>query len=296
VLLLTGATGTIGRPLLRRLTATGTPVRCLVRDPRRLGTERVRVQIALGDLADPLSFRHALRGVDTVVHLASVIRDQPRGSIEELAGVATWRLVQAAERAGVERFVFFSALGASTRSRPRMMRAKAIAERAVAESSLTHTVFAPSAVYSPGDPFLTLLGRMSLLPVMPISGSGRAAFQPIWAEDVADCVVAVLPGGAHAGDARGARYELAGPQTLTYEDMVRCVLRSMRRQRPLVKVPIPIMRRTLKLVELLTGPAAFATWDEVELLEESMVSPQGTADAERLGVSPRSMQAVLGMG
>jgi uncharacterized protein YbjT (DUF2867 family) len=296
VLLLTGATGTIGRPLLRRLTATGAPVRCLVRDPRRLGAERVRVQIALGDLADPLSFRHALRGVDTVVHLASVIRDQPNGSIEELAGVATWRLVRAAERAGVERFVFFSSLGATTRSRPRMMRAKAIAERAVAESSLTHTVFAPSAVYSPGDPFLTLLEAMSLLPVMPISGSGRAAFQPIWAEDVADCVMAVLPGGAHAAEAAGARYELAGPETLTYEDMVRCVLRSFRRRRMIVGVPIPVVRRMLRLVELLMGPAAFATWDEAELLEVSMTSRQGTADAERLGVSPRSMAAVLGVG
>src|SRR5947199_6694829 len=98
-------------PLLRRLTAAGVPVRCLVRDPRRLGSERVRVQIALGDLADPFTFRHALRGVDTVVHLASVIRDQPTGSIEELSGIAAWRLVQAAERAGVERFVFFSVLG-----------------------------------------------------------------------------------------------------------------------------------------------------------------------------------------
>ncbi len=296
MLLLTGATGTIGRPLLRRLTATGVPVRCLVRDPRRLGAERVRVQIALGDLADPQSFRHALRGVDTVVHLASVIRDQPTGSIEELAGVATWRLVRAAERAGVERFVFFSVHGASTRSRARMMRAKAIAERAVAESSLSHTVFAPSAVYSPGDPFLTLLERMSLLPVMPISGSGSAAFQPMWAEDVADCVMAVLPGGARAEEANGARYELAGPEVLSYEEMVRLVLRSLGRRRPIVRIPVPIMRRTLNLVELLMGPAAFATWDEVELLEESLVAPNGTVDAERLGVAPRPMGAVLGAG
>src|SRR5437660_10050972 len=138
MLLLTGATGTIGMALLRRLTATGAPVRCLVRDPRRLGAERVRVQIALGDLADHLSFRHALRGVDTVVHLASPIRDQPGGSIEELAGVATWRLVRAAERAGGQRFVFFSALVASTRSAARLMRAKALAGRAVVESALQH--------------------------------------------------------------------------------------------------------------------------------------------------------------
>src|SRR5437868_8500845 len=108
MLLLTGATGLVGSAVLRRLTAAQVPVRCLVRDPKRLGPERVRVQLALGDLADPPSFRNALRGVTTVVHLAAAARDQGRGSIEELDGIATWRLVEAAQRAGVEHFVFTS--------------------------------------------------------------------------------------------------------------------------------------------------------------------------------------------
>ncbi len=296
MLLLTGATGTVGRAVLRRLVATGTPVRCLVRDPRRLGPERVQVQIALGDLGDHLSFRHALRGIDSVVHLASVIRDQPGGSIEELAGVATWRLVRAAERAGVQRFVFFSTLGASTRSQARLMRAKAIAERAVVESGLEHTVFAPSIIYSPSDPYLTLLARMAWLPAMPIPGSGHAAFQPIWAEDVAECVLAALPGGPAAQQAVGARYELAGPETLTHQEIVETALRSFHRRRRIVKVPIRVARRLLKLVELFGGPTAFATWDEAELLEVPLVSRHGTADAERLGVVPKPMRAVLGVG
>jgi NADH dehydrogenase len=294
MLLLTGATGTIGRPLLRRLVAAGVPVRCMVRNPRHLGSERVRVQIALGDLADPFSFRYALRGVDTVVHLAAAIRDQPGGSIEELAGIATWRLVRASERAGVKRFVFFSALGASTRNPTRLLRAKAIAERAVVSSSLAHTIFAPSIVYSPGDPFLRLLHRLSLLPVVPLSGSGQASFQPIWAEDVADCVMAALPFASHGTQAADARFELAGPETLTYRALVETVLRSLGRRRPLVGIPTKLMRRVLQLVELLMGPAAFATWDEAELLEVSMTSVRGSADAERLGVTPRSMRAVLG--
>jgi uncharacterized protein YbjT (DUF2867 family) len=280
--------------LLARLTAAGTPVRCLVRDPRRLGAQRVRVQIALGDLGDPLSFRHALRGVDTVVHLASVIRDQPLGSIEELAGVATWRLVRAAESAGVKRFVFFSVLGASTHSRARLLRAKAIAERAVIESSLAHTIFAPSIVYAPNDPYLRLLERMSLLPAMPIPGSGRASFQPIWAQDVAGCVLAALPGGSQAEASIGARYELAGPETLTQRQIVETVLRSLGRPRRIVSIPSRAVRRTLKLVELLMGPTAFATWDEVELLEVSLTSPRGATDAQRLGVTAAPMRAVLG--
>src|SRR4051812_20481534 len=104
VILLTGATGNVGSQVLRRLTARGERVRVLVRDPRRLGSERVRVQIALGDLSDPASFRNALRGVETVVHLAATIRDQPRASMEELNGLATLRLVRAAERAKTKRF------------------------------------------------------------------------------------------------------------------------------------------------------------------------------------------------
>ena len=292
MILLTGATGLVGSTLLRRLTAEGESVRCLVRDPRRLGAERVRVQIALGDLVDPLSFRHALRGVRTVVHLAASIRDQPRGSIEELNGVATWRMVRAAERARVERFVFFSALNASTRSRARLFRAKALAERAVVESALQHTIFAPSIVYSPGDPWLRLLERMSLLPVMPVSGSGRAAFQPIWADDVADCVVAALKG---RGDGR-ERFELAGPDTLTYDAIAELALRSFGRRRPLVHVRLPLVRAALRALSAVVGPAAFATWDEAELMEIPMTTPSGTADAERLGVVPKPMRAVLGVG
>jgi NADH dehydrogenase len=298
VLLLTGATGLVGRALLPRLTAAGLPVRCLVRDPRRLGADRVRVQIALGDLADPPSFRNALRGVRTVVHLAAAIRDQPTGSIEELNGIATWRMVQAAERAGVEHFVFFSSLGASSHDRTRVLRAKALAERAVQASDVRHTVFAPSIVYAPGDALTTFFERLAmLLPVMPISGRGEALYQPIWAEDVADCVAAALGlarGGATPGAAR-ERYELAGPQILSHQAIVELVLRAAGRSRPIVNVPAPLVSRALRVVETLMKSRAPATWDEAELLEVSMTAAGGTRDVESLGVTPRRMDAVLGV-
>ena len=281
MILLTGATGTVGSALLRRLTAEGRPVRALVRDQRRLGDQRVRVQIALGDLADPPSFRNALRGVDTVVHLAASIRDQPLASIEELNALATLRLVRAAERAGVERFVFFSAMNATHHSRTRFFRAKALAEEAVEESSLSTLIFRPSIIYTPGDPWLTLLDRLARLPAVPISGSGRARFQPVWADDVADAVMAALSNGAAAG------FELAGPEVLSYNDIVRTVLRAGGRRRRLLHVPLPLVRASLKLLR-------FATWEEAELMEEPMVTERGTADIEQLGVRPHSMPAVLG--
>lgn len=294
MLLLTGATGLVGSALLRRLTASSEPVRCLVRDPRRLGADRVRVQIALGDLADPPSFRNALRGVRTVVHLAAAIRDQRAGSIEELNGIATWRMVQAAERAGVEHFVFFSSLGATSHDRTRVLRAKALAERAVLASDVRHTVFSPSLVYAPGDRLLTALERLAIvLPAMPISGRGSALYEPIWAEDVADCVMAVLGPASRDGDER-ERYELAGPDTLSHEQIVELVLRAAGRPRPTVNIPAGIVCRALRAAEALLKSRAPATWDEAELLEVSMTSERGVADARALGVSPRSIGAVLG--
>jgi uncharacterized protein YbjT (DUF2867 family) len=290
MILLTGATGTIGSAVLRRLTAARVPVRCLVRDPRRLGDQRVRVQIALGDLGNPASFRNALRGVDTVVHLGAAIRDQPLASIEELNAVATLRLVRAAERLGVERFVFFSAMGATRHSRTRFFRAKALAREAVEQSGMHATVFAPSIVYSPGDPWLTLLERLSWLPAVPVSGSGRALYQPIWAEDVAASVMAALDGRGEQGD-----FELAGPDTLSYDDIVRAVLRSLGRRRRLMHMPLPAVKASLRALEKLVGGSAFATWEEAELMEEAMTTPRGTADAESLGVEPLPMERVLGV-
>jgi uncharacterized protein YbjT (DUF2867 family) len=295
VILVTGATGNVGSALMRRLVADNRrPVRALVRDPRKLGPDRVRVQIAMGDLSDASSFRHALRGVGTVVHLAAAIRDQQRqgATIEEVNALGTLRLVRAAERAGVERFIFFSAIGASLHSQSRFFRAKAQAEAAVEEADMLTTVFSPSIIYSPGDPWITLLGRLALLPVVPISGSGRAVYEPIWAQDAAAAVVALLEQGS-PGE-RHTRLELAGPERLSYDDIVRTYLHAKHRRRRLLHVPLPVVRWGLKAVEEVQGSLAFATWDEAELMEIPMVSQRGTADAESLGVHPLPMQQVLG--
>jgi uncharacterized protein YbjT (DUF2867 family) len=255
---------------------------------------RVEVRIALGDLvelADPRVVRQALRGVSTVIHLAAAIRDQPAAPVEELNGLATARLLRASEIAGVERFVFFSAIGATEIQRTRFFRAKALAERAVLDSELATTVFAPSIVYAPDDPWVTIQRRLALLPAIPISGRGTAAYQPIWADDVASCVLADLANGPGT-----RRHELAGPDRLSYDEIAKLIARSAGRERPLVHVPLGIVQLGLASLRRLVGDAAFATWEEAELMEVPMVSERGPADARSLGVEPRRMVEVLGGG
>jgi NADH dehydrogenase len=158
----------------------------------------------------------------------------------------------------------------------------------VEASPLDTTIFAPSIIYTPGDPWLTLLDRFSRLPAVPVSGSGRAAYEPIWAEDVADAVMGALSNGASGS------YDLAGPEILSYDDIVRATLRASGRRRRLLHVPLPLVRASLNGLRRVAGPKVFATWEEAELMEEPMVSERGTADIEKLGVTPLSMPAVLG--
>jgi len=265
VLLLTGATGRVGSALLPALLARPEPVRCLVRDPRRLGPDRVRVQLALGDLANPASFRHALRGVGTVVHLAASWRDQPRARLEELDGEAAVRLAEAAEKAGVERFVLLSPLGAAAQHPLRAFRAKAAAEAAVLATAMPSAILRSSAIHGPGD---------RTPPVL--AGRGDAPVQPIAAADVAACVLAALE--------RPGVHELAGPHTMHW----RTYARVLRGHRPL-RVPPALLRPALRGYAAVAGPAATLTWDEAERTSAPMTAAGGTAGAEALGVLPRPL-------
>jgi uncharacterized protein YbjT (DUF2867 family) len=290
VLLLTGATGLLGHAVVRRLVADRVPVRCLVRDPRGLGPERVRVQLSIGDLADPSSWRHALRGVDTVVHLAGGARDQPRATVEELNGLAAFRLLRAAERAGARHFVWITPLGATPHHPMRMHRAKALAAQAIDGAGIPTTTLAHSLIYAPGDRHLLWIERLGYLPAVPLVGRGIARTQPIWGEDMADAVIAALdaPSGHR-------RFELAGPETLTQREIVRLVLAAAGRRRRALPLPLVGLRAALRAEETLAGPTSLITWDEAQLLAVEMLSARSTEDAEALGVTPRRMAAVLGV-
>lgn len=302
MILLTGGTGTLGKPLLQRLVGAGMDVRVMVREPRRLGPARVQVQIAIGNLADRHGFAKAVRGVDTVIHLGATTRDQARGPIEEINGVATARLIAAARKAGVKRFVFVSSIGASPVASSRFIRTQANARNAVAAAGFESLIFEASIIYADHDPWLGTLAKLSLLPVMPVPGDGKTKFQPIWADDAADAITAALltsDDGVGAGVGRTdmathTHYvELAGPDVMTHDQMIRTAMRHYGRRRPLLHLSPSMSQRLLRLQEWYLGPSAFATWDEAQLMQFSSVARRGTADVEALGVQPLAMPDVL---
>lgn len=290
MILLTGATGTLGRPVLERLVGSGEKVRVLVREPRRLGPQRVQVQIAIGNLADRRGFDKALRGVDTLIHLGATTRNQMRGSVQEVNGLATNRLISAARRQGVRRIVYVSSIGASRYSESRFIRTQAISRDAVLNSGLEPLVFDASIIYAPNDPWMRLLHKLTQLPVMPVAGDGQSRYQPIWAQDAADALTSAILGDRTTPE---HPIELAGPETLTHDQILRIAMAHFGEVRPLFHISTKWSRRLLCAQEAYLGPSALATWGEAQLMQLSSVTDRGTTDLKRLGVEPLPMTEVL---
>ncbi len=215
------------------------------------------------------------------MHLAGGARDQPRATVEELNGLAAWRLLRAAERVGARHFLWITPLGATPHHPMRMQRAKALAAAAIAESTVATTTLAHSLIYAPGDRHLRWLERLGL----PARGAAGGARDRAHAAALGRRRRRLPDRRARRAPAAGthARYELAGPDTLTQREVVRLVLAASGRRRRALPLPLTGLRAALRAEETLAGPTSLITWDEAQLLAVEMLTTRGTKDVETLG-------------
>jgi len=192
LILVTGATGFVGRALLPRLTEAGHQVRVLLRPSQRSPRlpKGVPVQVSLAQLDDERGLRSALAGVETVIHLAGAEWHGLDGDVFRVDAGGTRSLVEAARAAGVARLVYLSHLGADRASAYPVLKAKGIAEEFIRQSGLPHTIVRSAMLFGVEDIFANVLaGIIKLGPgVFFMPGDGRVALQPLWVEDLATCL------------------------------------------------------------------------------------------------------------
>ncbi|RDI75606.1 Nucleoside-diphosphate-sugar epimerase [Gaiella occulta] len=277
MILVTGATGFVGRHVVAALASEGRRVRALVRDAAATAMlDAVDCELAHGDVTDPASLREATEGVDAVVHLVAIIAGRP-ADFERVMVQGTAAVIAAAQEAGARRLVYMSALGTSeeTKGTVPYYRAKWECEQAVAAAGIPHAILRPSFVFGADGGALPRFLRIArLAPVTPVVGPGRQRLQPIWVDDVARAVVLA------SDRSDDLLVELGGPEVVDWNGLWRAIKEALGTRRPTVHIPALLMRAPALVLERLPDPPL--TRDQLTMLGlgDNVVCDGGAGMAE----------------
>lgn len=290
--MLTGATGFVGRAVLRELVSRGHKPVCLVRDrPRflkgaaKLGPDRV--EAVGGDLFDDAALAKAAEGAEACIHLVGIIFEKRlRGqTFERIHVEGTRRVIEACKAAGVKRIAHMSALGSRVNASSEYHRTKWLAEGFVKDSGLDWTIFRPSIIHGPdgefmrlmksfvSDAFVPALGFIPTpLPVIPYFGDGQNKLQPVSVKDVAHCFVAALS----RPDTIGKIYGLGGPEAVSWKELYRICRETIpgaKQWKPMISQPVwaaKFMAMTLMKLPILPDYMRFNV-GQVQMSQEDSV-------------------------
>ncbi|MGH7674376.1 MAG: NAD(P)H-binding protein, partial [Gemmatimonadales bacterium] len=260
----------------------------LVRDPRRLPAAAARtVDAVRGDLADPASLRALVADTDAVIHLVGIIVERGAATFTAVHADGTRAVVAAARAAGCRRFVHMSAVGA--RDEPGATayhRTKRQGEAAVEAAGIPYVILRPSFISGPGNlPIATLARLHRWLPVVPMFGDGQFPTQPVWVGDVALAF-------ARAAEGIGSgTLELGGAAPRSYDEFVRAIGRASGHPRPLLHIPLPLIRGLTQVFDLL-GPAAPLTSYQLQMLVEGSNTPNNALERV-FGIRPLDFEEGL---
>jgi NADH dehydrogenase len=252
MILVTGASGFIGRHLVAALRSLEQPTRCLVRsESRARKLEAQGCAIAPGEMADPVSLKAACEGIDAVIHLVAIIRGKP-SDYERVMVVGTQALVEAASEACVRRFILVSALGLAeeTSELTPYYRAKWGEERALKASGLEHVIFRPSFVFGRcGGVLPTFVRLVRYSPLTPVLGPGTQRIQPVAVADVVSHLIEAIELEA----ARDRSFDLAGPDRVSWDELYGLIAAVLGKRRRRVHIPFPLARAQAALFDRLPG-------------------------------------------
>lgn len=291
-----GGSGFVGTQAVRYLAKAGWRVRVAVRNPNlaykmRLLGDVGQVDIVQANLRDPDSLNRALVGATAAVNLVGVLYETGRQSFEAVHVDGARSVAEAARAQGVTRMVHVSALGADARSASRYARTKAEGEAAVREVFPDAAIVRTSIVFGQGDGFFNKFASMAQFsPALPLIGGGKTRFQPVFVGDVGKALARIVVDPASAG----RTFELGGPSTHSFCELMQMMLAQTEQRRALVPVPWPVASLLGKAGDLIGGLVRPpVTSDQVESLKvDNVVSGQAPGLAD-LGITPTSLEAVL---
>ncbi|MDX6568284.1 MAG: hypothetical protein QOH15_862 [Gaiellales bacterium] len=285
--LVTGASGYVGRRLVPALIEAGYTVRALVRDPAASALPSA-VEAVKGDVAEATGLAAAFRDVSTVVNLAAVTADRkpPRGGYDSVNADGAAHVAAAAKEVGVERIVQIGGIDTSTGTPGPYLAGRRRGEAAIIDSGIPWAILQPSIMFGGSDAAFVhaMAGLVKRAPVVPVPGDGKLLLQLVWVEDVVRCLVTLVRDPTMLG-----RYPIGGPDELTYDEQLDIIGDALgKKQVRKVHLPLGAMRLQASLLQILPRPPL--TPAALELFASDNVAGVD-AIPRQFGFEPRSFRA-----
>ena len=278
-----GGTGFLGRRIVRHLRSHGFPVRTASRHPDRghrlFGRDDPQLQSVGANIHDERSVADALAGAYGVVNAVSLYVEH---------GEAAQRVAAQALRAGVDRLIHISGIGADSASQSRYIRKRCEGELAVRAAFADALFVRPAVMFGPDDAFLTtILKLLRQLPIYPMFGRGRTRLQPAYVEDVAEAIGRTM----QRAETPSTIFEFGGPRVYSYEEFLRAVAHQAGLAPRLVPIPFAVWHALAWASEMFPSP--LLTRNQVELMQIDTVSSPQMPGFVELEISPHSVEAIL---
>jgi uncharacterized protein YbjT (DUF2867 family) len=281
----------LGRRVVGHLLDHGFEVRAASRHPERAAqvfrNRPSGLEVVRADVGDDRSVIGAVAGAFAVVNAVSLYVERGSDTFRSVHVDAAARVAKHSRGSGVQRLAHVSGIGADAQSHSPYIRSRGEGESAVRAAFSEATIIRPAVMFGPDDAFLIPLMKMlRMFPVFPMFGRGQTALQPSYVEDVGEAI-------ARCFDAPepGITYELAGPNTYTYKELLQTMCNDLDIRRVLAPMPIVLWKMLAVAAEFL--PAAPVTSTQVELMTEDNVASGRHPGFGTLGIEPRGIEIVL---
>ena len=265
--LIFGASGQIGRNLIRSLTKNNIKVTALTRNVHQKGyilktqANPGYLEIVEGSIFDHELIEKLFSNADLCVNLIGILFEKGKNNFNNLHVEFPKMISRYASIYKLEKLIHLSALGIENAKDSVYAQSKLKGEKEILNNFNRTVIVRPSIVYSVDDNFTTqLMTLLGLLPIFPIYYNGKTKFRPIYCSDLTNSISKII-----TDDIKEKIIEFVGPEEMTFKEILEKLLFLIKKKRLLLPMPISLARMTAHIFELLPKP--LITNDQLNLLK-----------------------------
>ena len=265
--LIFGASGQIGRNLIRSLTKNNIKVTALTRNVHQKGyilktqANPGYLEIVEGSIFDHELIEKLFSNADLCVNLVGILFEKGKNNFNNIHTEFPKMISRYASTYKLEKFVHLSALGIENAKDSIYAQSKLKGEKEILSNFNKAVIVRPSIVYSVDDNFTTqLMTLLGLLPIFPIYYNGKTKFRPIFCSDLTNSITQIIN-----NDIKENIIEFVGPEEMSFKEILEKLLFLIEKKRLLLPMPISLARMTAHIFEILPKP--LITNDQLNLLK-----------------------------